>query len=202
MARSLRRGCVTLAVAAGMTVASVGPAAAQTVTVNDARGDVLRYTMVDENTEPEAAAAPGVTNGDVVRTTIAHTATRVAVRVKFADLKRTGELRGDFLSLRTNEGVRREVSLMAGPGMWRGQVEMTRPNGRPVRYAVRHQINYDTNVVRVSFPRRCVSAPRWVQLGLGSMWAGSGMETFYMDDAQLDGQVGDVLAWSPRVRRG
>jgi hypothetical protein len=189
-----------------MTVASVGPATAQTVTVNDARGDVLRYTMTfdetAEPTEPVGVAAPGVTNGDVVRTTIGHTAKRVAVRVKFADLKRTGEFRGDFLSLRTNEGVRREVSLMAGPGMWRGEVEMTRPNGRPVRCAVQHRINYDTNVVRMSFPRRCASAPRWVQVGLGSMWAGSDMETFYMDDAQLDGQVRDILVWSPRVRRG
>lgn len=205
MARSLRRGIISLALAAGMTVTSLGPTAAQTLTVNDARGDVLRYTMPADETaepEPEAVADPSVTNGDVLRTTIRHSARRIAVRVKFADLKRAGMFRGDFLSLRTNEGVRREVSLMAGQGLWRGETDMARPSGRPVKCAIRHRIDYGTNVVKLSFPRRCASSPRWVQVGLGSMWAGTDMETFYMDDAQIAGEVRDVLVWSPRVRRG
>ena len=208
MARSLRRALVTLGIAAGMTVTGVGPSAAQTLTVNDARGDVLSYSMpaepdgTVEEVEPEPVLAPTVSNGDIVRTTIRHSARRVAVRVKFADLRRTGVVRGDFLAVRTNEGVRREVSLMAGPGLWRGQVDMARPDGRPVRCAVRHRINYDTNVVKLSFPRRCVSSPRWVQVGLGSMWADSTMETFYMDDAHVAGKLGEHLRFSPRVRRG
>lgn len=205
MARSLRRGAAAFALACGLTATSFGPAAAQTVTVNDARGDVMRYTMpVDDTAEPdpEGVVDPAVTNGDVLRTTIRHSARRVAVRVKFVDLRRAGMFRGDFLSLRTNEGVRREVSLMAGTGMWRGEADMTRPSGHPVKCAIRHRINYDTNVVKLSFPRRCASSPRWVQVGLGSMWAGADMETFYMDDAQTDGEVRDVLVWSPRVRRG
>jgi hypothetical protein len=204
--QSVRRGMITLAVAAGLTIGAAGPASAETLTVRDARGDVMSFKMSDMGDDPEAepqmTLRPNVANGDVLRTVFRHTSDRVAVRVTFAELKRAGEFRGDFVRVVTNEGVRRNVSIYAGRGMWKGEAEMTRPNDTTVRCAVRHKIDYDTNVVTVSFPRTCVSNPRWVRLGLGSMWVRSDMEEFFMDDAQLKAEVKDDLKLSPRIRRG
>jgi hypothetical protein len=58
--------------------------------------------------------------------------------------------------------------------MWRG-------DGRPVRCAIRHSQDYADNVTTVSFPRRCLSDPRWVTFRAVS-WTSEG-ENFYLDDA-------------------
>jgi hypothetical protein len=187
-----------VALAAGLAVGTAGTAAAQTLTDVDQRGDVQSFTMESE----EPAPAPTVANGDVVRTVFNHAERRVSVRVTYADLLRIGQFRSDSLRLVTNEGVRREVSVFAGPGMWRGQADMVRPSGRPVDCDVAHKIDYDRNVVTVSFPRSCVSNPRWVRLGMGAVWM-DGESRAYADDAQIDGRINpENLKLSPRLRRG
>lgn len=197
MTLSLRRAVTTVAVAAGLTLAAAGPAAAQQITVRDARGDVQASPMEDDHAhEP----APQVANGDVVRTVLRHNKARVVVRVKFADLKRKGAMAGHVVRIATNERMRRDVVVSAGPRMWRGEATMQRPNGQPVRCDVSHAINYDTNVIFVSVPRSCVSNPRWVRLGHGSFWLGGGK--FFADDAQLAHEVREDVALSPRLRRG
>ena len=50
---------------------------------------------------------------------------------------------------------------------------------------VRNSIDYEANVIKVSFPRRCVSNPRWIKFWVlitvhrGQIW--------YHDNALLDG---------------
>lgn len=198
MALSLGRTLTTLALTAGLAVASAGPASAQTLKHVDQRGDVRSSTMESEETAP----APTVDNGDIVRTVLKHARNRVSVRVKFADLRRVG-FRGDGIRVVTNEGVRRQVSVFAGQRMWRGQAEMYRPaSGTPVDCDLAHKIDYDKNVVAVSFPRSCVSDPRWVRLGVGAFWVRSDEEEGYLDDAQLDDRIKERLHLSPRLRRG
>ena len=198
MARSLRRGVLTLAISAGLAVGTAGTAAAQTLTDIDQRGDVQSFTMESEEPTP----APTVANGDVLRTVFNHAEQRVSVRVAYADLRRVGQFRSDSVRVVTNEGVRREVSAFAGPGMWRGQADMVRPSGRPVDCDVAHKIDYDRNVVTISFPRGCVSNPRWVRLGMGAVWM-DGSSKAYADDAQIDGRINpENLKLSPRLRRG
>ena len=67
---------------------------------------------------------------------------------------------------------------------------------------MRHTINYDTNVMRVSFPRRCASNPRWVKFRAVAYAQDGGL---YADDALSDtpitSQDDNDLTWSARVQR-
>jgi hypothetical protein len=194
---SLGRSLTTLAVAAGLTLAAAGPAAAQNLTHLDQRGDVRSFDMQTE----EEALAPKMKNGDIVRTVLQHRQHRIAVRIKFVDLTRAG-FRGDVIRVVTNAGVRREVSTMAGPGMWRGEAEMMRPNGQSVECDIKLGMDYDKNVVTLSFPRTCVKDPRWVRIGVASFWLQMKTEKAYVDDAQRDGKFNENIKLSPRLKRG
>lgn len=198
MARPLGRTLSTVALSAGLAVGTAGTAAAQTLTDVDQRGDVQSFTMESE----EPTAAPTVTNGDVLRTVFNHAERRVSLRITYADLRRVGQFRSDSVRVVTDEGARREVSVFAGPGTWRGQADMVRPSGRPVDCDVAHKIDYDRNVVTISFPRTCVGNPLWVRLGMGAVWM-DGESRAYADDAQIDGRINpETLKLSPRLRRG
>lgn len=197
MTISLGRTLTTLALAAGLGFATAGSASADDLAVKDAKGDMVTFDMDTETTTP----APGVKNGDVLRTVFHHNERRIAVRVKFNDLARRGQVLSEGLRIVTNEGVRREVSIFAGPHMWRGQTMMNRPNGNPVDCAIKHNLAYDTNVLTLSFPRTCVSNPRWVRLGVGSIWVDNN-DNVYGDDAQISDDVNaNNVKLSPRLRK-
>jgi hypothetical protein len=147
---------------------------------------------------------PGVVNGDTLRTRMAHTDYRVTVTIGFADLRRKGS-RGEFVRIRTNEGVRRSLSLTAGPGNWAGTALLERADGTDVSCSVGSSIDYAANVVRLQVPRTCLSNPRWVRLGIASYWErGDDNDTLYVDDALVDGPWnGNYVKLSDRkIRRG
>lgn len=199
MNASLGRTISTLALAAGLSVATAGTAAAEELTVTDGRGDVQVLDMATDGWTP----APAVKNGDVSRAVLRHNDGRISVRVKFRDLARKGSMSGHVVRVVTDEGVKRDVNIFAGPNMWRGEAMMSRPNGQEVACKVDHKIAYGTNVVTLSFPRACVSAPRWVRLGFGTMWMDGTGTHYYGDDAQIDGELDESrLRLSPRLRRG
>lgn len=201
MSISLGRTIATLAVAAGLAVGTAGVASAQTLSVADAAGDVQSVDLTSN--QPTVTPQPTVTNGDIVNTVFTHSLRRINVTVQFADLQKVGVFRGDFLEVKTNEGVRRDVLLFAAKGHWRGRMMMVRRDGTQVHCRLDHSIDYDSNIVTLGFPRGCVSKPRWVKLGLGSVWADD--KTMYADDSQLTGgldQSSDDLTLSPRLRRG
>jgi hypothetical protein len=88
------------------------------------------------------------------------------------------------------------------PHAWRGDAELDRITGERVRCAVSHSIDYAANVVQIGVPRSCLSSPRWVRLGYGSVSSGADFSTGWGDDALLDGTVKDDLALSGRLYRG
>jgi len=176
----LTRPLLIPALAAGLVLAGSTAAQAQSNTNVDTAGDMVR---VDYETD-QTRTAPNQVRNDVLRTTMTHSATRISIRVKHAELQRVGEGQGLLVQMVTNEGARRYIELSAGPGDWAGSTTMWRGDEREVRCAIWHSIDYTTNTVAVGFPRRCASSPRWVKfrvLGYRAEEIG-----FYLDDALRD----------------
>ena len=193
----LTRPLLVAALAAGLVVAGSSAAQAQSITDADASGDMV---FLDWETE-EGRPAPNQVRNDVLRTTLNHSATRISIRVKYAELRRLGEGHGQFMQMVTNEGVRRNLDVIVEQGHWAGWVEMARGrDGGAVRCAVRHSIDYTRNVIAVSFPRQCVSGPRWVKFRVvGYRYGESGG---YLDDAlRNEPFLGENPAQSRRVYR-
>ena len=196
MTSTLRRTFAAVLFAT-LAVGPAGAAQAQSLSRQDAQGDVRSFTGTSNTTTPETAIA----DGDIQVVRMTHADRRIGVRIKFADLQKTGDVHGHVVRVVTNEGVRRNVLLAAGPHFWAGDSEMERPNGNKVRCAVRHSIDYTAHVVTIGFPRSCVSNPRWVRLGVGSF--SSTDQKTYVDDALLANRVdANTVALSPRLKRG
>ena len=102
---------------------------------------------------------------------IVHGARRVTIRVDYVDLAKTaGEPRGLYVRLKTNEGVHRQVWLGAGRGYnWAGEAVMFAGNRELTKVVLRHSIDYETNVARVSFRRRVAGYPDWVNFQIMTM---------------------------------
>jgi len=196
----LRRPLLVAAMAAGLVVAGSSIAQAQSITDADAAGDMVRFDFETEESRP----APNQVRNDVLRTTLAHNATRISIRVKYAELRRLGDSHGQWVHMVTNEGVHRSLDVVASPGEWAGSPEVRR--GREalheVQCALRHSIDYTRNVIAVSFPRQCASSPRWVKFQVQGFRPGN--TGFYHDDALRDGPFlgAGPPAQSRRVYRG
>ena len=186
--------------AAVLTTLAIGPAGAanaQSLSRQDAERDVRSFTGTSNTTAPETATA----DGDILVVRMTHTDRRIEVRIQFADLQKTGDVRGHVVRVVTNEGVHRDALLVAGPQFWAGRSELDRPNGNKVRCSVRHSIDYTAHVVTIGFPRSCVSNPRWVRLGVGSFTSVD--QKTYVDDALLANKVdANTVVLSPRLKRG
>ncbi len=194
--RTLIRTGTVAVLATGLALTSTS-AGANTRYAADQAGDVSVFTLSGTTGDP----APTQVNGDVVRSRMWHSRTRVGVRVVFKDLQRVGAVRGDYVRLVTNEGVKRDVSVEAGPGNWVGRAELDRPNGDRVRCSVAHTTDYSANVVTISLPRTCLSSPRWVRIGYGAITSPDG-SSFFLDDALRHGDVDpDTVTLSGRIYR-
>ena len=188
------RPIVAAGLAAALVATSSSAANAQVVEHPDAAGDVVAESYETGKVQP----APDHVRNDARATTLAHTATRVSVRIGYAEMQRVGHANGLFLVMVTNEGVRRGVEVVAGPGDWAGDAEMWRGDERSVRCAIRVSMDYADNVTSVSFPRRCLSSPRWVRFRAVS-WAFEG-DSFYTDDALSDDPYSEGIR-SERIYR-
>lgn len=173
----LARPLLVATLCAAFVTTSPASAQARTEVDVDAVGDVANFA--DESLVP----APERTIGDISGSTLTHSATRVGVRVDFVDLQKVGFLGLEVTTI-TNEGVRRHVSLHAYRGVWAGETYMF-GSRRVIRCAIRHSVDYEANVVRLSFPRRCASDPRWVKFRVGAV-TGESDDNLYGDDALRD----------------
>ena len=105
----LTRPLLVAALAAGLVVAGSSAAQAQSITDADAAGDMARYGYENGETRP----APNQVRNDVLRTRLTHGATRISIRVKYAELRRLGEGHSQYLQMVTNEGFRRGLDVSA-----------------------------------------------------------------------------------------
>ncbi len=196
------RNCLSLAAAVSALVLVPVAAHAQVVTVTDASRDVVSATPEgDTYTTPE----PRRLEGDVLSQRVNHGARVVRVTLRHAQLTRPSKK--DFIvhvvALRTNEGKRAEVSLLAQGKRYQGERMFTVNNKDRRCKGLSTRIDYARDTVRFTIPRRCLSNPRWLEVGAGTGYYKDveGARP-YADDANLDGRVADDLAFGPRVRRG
>lgn len=198
LGRRSTRPLVVAALCAAAVAISPPSARAGTLTEPDAVGDMVTFDESDA-----VVPIPERSLNDVSSTRLTHRANRVAIRVDYVDLKRGGDVQGLFIPVVTNEGVRRYLEVVAYQRRWSGVTEMYSGKWRDVGCdRVRHSIDYEANTLKVSFPRTCVSNPRWVKFRVAAYAQGDG---FHVDDAldddPLASQDDDDLTWSRKVRR-
>jgi hypothetical protein len=195
------RVVAALLLSASTVLVSASPANAAEVVLKDGRGDMWRINF-DEKTGEGYLPAPNATNGDVLRVKIRHTDTHVVIREKFVDLRRAGDLLVIGGSIRTNEGVRRELAIWAEPGNWKGAVEFSGRRGQDAGCPVKHVIDYGANTALIKIPRLCLRDPRWVQLQLADGTMMGGYQNFrFLIDNPHNAQA-EPKGWTSRIRRG
>jgi hypothetical protein len=204
--RVLTRAAITLTIAACGTAGVVSTAYAEKVVHNDQAGDVIVMTEDDEAGTATTEPAPTVEAGDVLRTVVDHRAKNLFVTARYADLQRGDEFQGHIISIVTNESVRRDAILVVDAEHPQGRLQFVRPNGRSVKcVGIERRIDYSLNTVRVKIPRSCLSAPRWVRVGLATFRGSQDGSTFltWADDANRTGSIGETgPAFGVRVHRG
>lgn len=200
----VRRTALALAPIAVLTaLVGAAPAQAQSRTAYDARHDVVGDR---EGRETITTPRPGRREGDVVevRTTYAGSALVVVQDYVRLTRPRSGDMSAHFVSVRTNEGLRADLTVYVDGRTrdWQGERSWEVAGRDSARCAgLRTRIDYTADTVRVRIPRSCLSDPRWVRVGS----AGSSLQRGYLyaDDARLRGRLDqDDLAFGPRLRRG
>jgi len=197
-----RRLAVAATCAVALTLTGSVPAHADSITTTDRSGDVWAL-----NTGPgpsDHTRVPKRRQADIRRTVIDHRAHRVVIRTSFFELRRQGRYLNVAGRLRTNTGLVRYASVLAGPRSmphrWRGRSFLARRAGaKPTDCSTRHRINYTTNRVVLRIPRTCLGNPRWVQGGFGVATLTGNQ--FYADDAASPGPAARFRGYGRRIPR-
>lgn len=200
----VRAALVTSTLAA--VLLPVSPASAATLAIADATGDVWRSDFdfaTGEETEPQPAGSP--VNADLTRTVVKHSARKVVLTARYADLQKQAHRFAFAVQLRTNEGVRREIGVetFSREG-WGGTAYFGSPKRELRCQGMNHGIDYATEKVTVAVPRACLSRPRWVQVrAVAVAFDDTTRDQFvsYFDNGH-DESADEPTAWSGKVRRG
>lgn len=210
MRTRLLRLVVSVALAA-LTLGVVGPASAGELSHADPAKDV-RYYDFSQGIE---AAMPGTKlphhrNGDLRRFSVSYGAHRIRVVLKFRELRRTRPVFVVSARFRWEGGGQlnyAEAVVTATKENRAGTAQLTGegPEGSSARCPVRHRINYRANRVRLSFPARCLSSPRWIQFNAWVLTTDDLEDPTYLygDDIfqVMGGEPGDVERYTRRIRR-
>jgi hypothetical protein len=172
-----------------LLAASAGPASAELLRTPDPAGDMV----VTDDMTGTTSAAPNATVGDIKRASVRYRVRALSLRVRFEDLRRTGQGLAIKGGIRVKGGAVWPFVAGGEPGHWKGTASLSNPNFRKVSCHLRFHINYDDNVMMLRIPSRCLKKPRWVRLSFGSIHRDN-HDKIYEDEA-FSG------SWSPRVRR-
>jgi len=190
-------------VTALLCLAVVAPAGANHVVVRDQRRDVSESRVGDD---AGTVVQSGIREGDFISTTFQHGRHSVVVTSRFRALDHVGNHHAYFLRLESGRHVYRDVTVQAGPDLWRGRHVVTDRRGDRVRCAVHHSINYRLNVLRVVVPRSCLGGPRVVRGTAATIWTRPDLD----DSSQPDYLMVDnphntnpvVNSWTHWIARG
>ncbi|GAA5146816.1 hypothetical protein GCM10023340_18290 [Nocardioides marinquilinus] len=185
-----------VAVCVGLTVA---PASAERVTGRDGRADVTR-------TDDDGTSTVAWANFDVVRYAVRYGEHRISAVVRFRSLVPGRDV---FAMVYLRPPGRRDdlpptVAVTAGRGHRAGTSVLI---GVERRCRPRHRVDYRRDLVRMSFPARCLGRPRYVDASVLSIGFRSLSRPTYVDiapgtarDYQRSGSGVDFP--TVRVRRG
>ena len=109
-----------------------------------------------------------------------------------------------FVSIVTNESIRRHVEVAATVAHPQGRVLFSTGFGRTVQCTgLERRIDYLANTLRLVIPRSCLSAPRWIRAGFGAVRTHEAEMQTFVDDANRQGAVGSAHpTFGVRVLRG
>lgn len=189
-----------LVAATTLAAALLAPAAAHagSLTISDGTGDSWQEEISDGEVTGFSPAGSAV-NADVVAVKVKHSQRRVVVRTTFLDLSSKAEGVVTQTKVKTDEGKRYRI-VFVKDGDRRGSTGYLA--GRRCA-GIHEKVSFSRNVVKISVPRRCLSAPRWIKVvsGGGNHWEqGDGSRASYRDIA---GSAGPSLTGkSGKIRRG
>jgi hypothetical protein len=188
-------------VAAATVVLLPVAASAASLSIDDATGDTF-LAKYDESTDTSTYEPSGSqVNVDLDEVVVRHTARKVTATARYADLKRNDKQFMYLLRLRTDEGLKRDVTVDTLFSGWNGAVDLTKPNGDPVKCrGLDLAIDYAADTLTVKVPRSCLSNPRYVEaftVAAGFSEAGDQ----YIDHGHMSGMKEKVV-WSDRIRKG
>lgn len=186
----------------GLAVLVPSAASADTYSRPDAARDVVTVDHVSD----ARVVDPSYAEGDILFSRVVHARRSVRMTMRYRELTIPNRPATHFFELVTNEHVRRHLSVIVGPGIWQGGpgwqgvALLWRREYRTVRCPqMRTSIDYDANLIRVVLPRRCMSWPRWVRVGLAVNTSNAKVQG--VDGALDAGQVADFIRLGPRVFR-
>jgi hypothetical protein len=197
-----------LGVVAGALIlgsAAMAPAQAQSWHHGDAAGDVTTGTC-DASDNCTDAVDPALKVPDVTRFVADHRARRVNVYARYADLTSSGT-RLHIVRFVTNEGVRRHLNWVTYNGNTVAmELDRDSDGNKVACRGIRRTADYAANTVTISVPRACLSSPRTVRVGFGSVAMGNmsdETQNYAYDDAVLSGSAANTsdLVLGPVLRR-
>lgn len=200
----LPRLVATLGLALSLLLGSAGLAAAQNWSGGDAGGDVLRVTgdsSLAAVVQPEGRIAePSRVRGDVVRTSVSHTRTRVVIRITMRAIPS-----GDWIGMTTIRTPATSYDLFHMRFDRRTWTSLTKTHGNGRELPCRAKSSrVDGRTLILSVSRACLGKPRVVRVGAGVAAVAVGVRLAYVDDAGRRGAYTDIahLQLGPRLRRG
>lgn len=164
-------------VLSGLVIATLGlasPAFAVGVSITDPARDVVGYCDPNPTDCPAGGTDPSRTDGDMLTSTITHSATNLMVRTYFTGLNKPGKKSGTWtFVVQTNaSGTTRtfQVAVATG-GTSNGRstdgvtLIINKDNNTLVSCSGRKtSVNYDQKMIRVIIPRTCLKNPYRLRL--------------------------------------
>lgn len=204
---ALRPGLRVLALVLPAALLVQSAAHAEEVVTEDPAADVVTLGPTEQGGDDldNLLPAPENLTADVVRTTVDHRESRLRVRLDLRDL---GRSRTYFavLQVRTPDGTFEVETENLGR---RAKVDMTRRGHAIECQRLRAAGDQASSRVTVTIPTSCLGAPRWVRVGAGvasveTVTSADGTEEMavFADDAHRVGEIRDMIAFGPKVRRG
>jgi hypothetical protein len=188
-----------LVVATALAVPLIPTAAeANTYRHSDAANDVVAFAPGATTPTPQ----PDRANGDVIASTVKHKRTKIIAQMAYRDLANVDGVNGHVFLIKSNK-LTRVVTVVSLPNV-PSRVVVTKPSGKKVSCKAKRYLDYSLKTVTVKVPRSCLGNPRWVKVGMASVFMTglTSSDTQYVDDALTSGGVsGNKPAYSPKVFR-